>query len=137
MHLVLIKGSISANESVLVRVHEPLSVFDLLDASSRNHSWSLPDAMKLICEVGNGVIIMFRREEKDAELIKSINSADHSVTNKHILKDYGIGAQILRELGVVKMRLMGEQRKIPSMTGFGLEVTEFLAGATMIKDLKS
>ena len=136
-HLALVKGSIDGSESVLVRVHEPLSVFDLLDASSRNHSWSLPDAMKLISKAGNGVIVMFRREEKSADLIKTIQSADHNVTSQHTLKDYGIGAQILRELGVVKMRLMGEQRKIPSMTGFGLEVTEFLTAASMIKEFKS
>ena len=136
-HLALVKGSIDGSESVLVRVHEPLSVFDLLDASSRNHSWSLPDAMKWISKTGNGVIVMFRREEKSADLIKTIQSADHNVTSQHTLKDYGIGAQILRELGVVKMRLMGEQRKIPSMTGFGLEVTEFLTAASMIKEFKS
>ena len=136
-HLALVKGSIDGSESVLVRVHEPLSVFDLLDASSRNHSWSLPDAMKWISKAGNGVIVMFRREEKSADLIKTIQSADHNVTSQHTLKDYGIGAQILRELGVVKMRLMGEQRKIPSMTGFGLEVTEFLTAASMIKEFKS
>lgn len=136
-HLALVRGSIDGSESVLVRVHEPLSVFDLLDASSRNHSWSLPDAMKLISKAGNGVIVMFRREEKSADLIKTIQSADHSVTRQQTLKDYGIGAQILRELGVVKMRLMGEQRGIPSMTGFGLEVTEFLTAASMIKEFNS
>lgn len=136
-HLALVKGRIDASESVLVRVHEPLSAFDLLDASSRNHSWSLPDAMKLISKAGNGVIVMFRREEKSADLIKTIQSADYSVTSQQTLKDYGIGAQILRELGVVRMRLMGEQRKIPSMTGFGLEVTEFLTAASMIKAFKS
>ncbi|MGB4811401.1 MAG: bifunctional 3,4-dihydroxy-2-butanone-4-phosphate synthase/GTP cyclohydrolase II [Methylophilaceae bacterium] len=125
-HLALVKGNIHASESVLVRVHEPLSIYDLLDSSGKNHSWSLPNAMKLISEAGSGVIVMFRREEKSADLIKTIKSADQSVTNKRTLKDYGIGAQILRELGVVKMRLMGEQRKISSMTGFGLEVTEFL-----------
>ena len=108
-----------------------------LDASSRNHSWSLPDAMKLISKAGNGVIVMFRREEKSTDLIKTIQSADHSVTRQQALKDYGIGAQILRELGVVKMCLMGEQRRIPSMTGFGLEVTGFLTAASMIKEFES
>ena len=136
-HLALVKGNIDASDSVLVRVHEPLSIFDLLDAGSRNHSWSLPDAMKLICEEGSGVIVVFRREEKSADLIKTIKSADHSATSKHTLKDYGIGAQILRELGVAKMRLMGEKRKIPSMFGFGLEVTEFVAVTNVINEFQS
>lgn len=128
-HLALVKGDIAANKSVLVRVHEPLSVFDLLDASSASHSWSLPHAMRMISEAGAGVIVMLRRDEKSEDLIHAIKSADQAVSNKHTLKDYGIGAQILRDLGVVKMRLMAEARKIPSMAGFGLEVTEFVADA--------
>lgn len=126
-HLALVKGDIVANKSVLVRVHEPLSVFDLLDASSASHSWSLPHAMQIIGKAEAGVIVMLRRDEKSEDLIHAIKSADQPVSNKHTLKDYGIGAQILRDLGVVKMRLMGESRKIPSMAGFGLEVTEFVA----------
>lgn len=125
-HLALVKGKITADKSVLVRVHEPLSVFDLLDASSKSHSWSLPHAMQLISEADAGIIVMLRRHEASADVIDAITSADQAVSNKHTLKDYGIGAQILRDLGVVKMRLMAEPRKMPSMTGFGLEVSEFV-----------
>lgn len=128
-HLALVKGDVVANKSVLVRVHEPLSVFDLLDAGSASHSWSLPHAMQMVSEVEAGVIVMLRRDETSEDLIHAIKSADQAVSNKHTLKDYGIGAQILRDLGVVKMRLMAEPRKIPSMAGFGLEVTEFVADA--------
>lgn len=128
-HLVLVKGDVAADKSVLVRVHEPLSVFDLLDASSASHSWSLPHAMQMIGKAELGVIVMLRRDEKGEDLIHAIKSADQPVSNQHTLKDYGIGAQILRDLGVVKMRLMAEPRKIPSMAGFGLEVTEFIGDA--------
>jgi len=125
-HLALIKGDIAADSSVLVRVHEPLSVLDLLDASNKSHSWSLPDAMKMISEAEAGVIVMLRRDEKSEDVIHAINSADFPAHNQYTLKDYGIGAQILRDLGVVNMRLMAEPRKMPSMTGFGLQVTEFI-----------
>jgi 3,4-dihydroxy 2-butanone 4-phosphate synthase/GTP cyclohydrolase II len=125
-HLALVKGDVVANKIVLVRVHEPLSVFDLLDASSKSHSWSLFNAMQMISEEDAGVIVMLRRDEKSDDLIDAIKSADQPISSKHTLKDYGIGAQILRDLGVVKMRLMGESRKIPSMAGFGLEVGEFI-----------
>ena len=125
-HLALVKGDVISNKSVLVRVHEPLSVFDLLDASSKSHSWSLPHAMQTICEAKSGIIVMLRRDENSQDLINAIKSADHRVSNTYTLKDYGIGAQILRDLGVVKMCLMGESRKIPSMAGFGLEVTDFI-----------
>jgi len=126
-HLALVKGDVSAHHSLLVRVHEPLSVFDLLDASSKGHSWSLSHAMQLISEEGAGIIVMLRREEKSEDVVHAIKSADQAVSHQHTLKDYGIGAQILRDLGVVKMRLMAEPRKMPSMTGFGLEVSEFVA----------
>ena len=126
-HLALIKGDIAADKSVLVRVHEPLSVLDLLDASNKSHSWSLPDAMQMISQADAGVIVMLRRDEKSEDVIHAINSANFPANNQYTLKDYGIGAQILRDLGVVKMRLMAEPRKMPSMAGFGLQVTEFVA----------
>lgn len=126
-HLALVKGDIDLNKSLLVRVHEPLSVFDLLDASSKSHSWSLHHAMQRITQEGAGVIVMLRRDETSKAVVHAIKSADKTVSNKHTLKNYGIGAQILRDLGVVKMRLMAEPRKMPSMTGFGLEVSEFVA----------
>jgi 3,4-dihydroxy 2-butanone 4-phosphate synthase/GTP cyclohydrolase II len=125
-HLALVKGTIAADKSVLVRVHEPLSVLDLLDASNKSHSWSLPDAMQMIGQADAGVIVMLRRDEKSEDVIHAINSANFPANNQYTLKDYGIGAQILRDLGVVKMRLMAEPRKMPSMAGFGLQVTEFL-----------
>jgi 3,4-dihydroxy 2-butanone 4-phosphate synthase/GTP cyclohydrolase II len=126
-HLALVKGEVSASQSVLVRVHEPLTLIDLLDASSKSHSWSLPHAMEHISKAESGVIVMLRRQEESEDMVHAIKSAGQPVSNQYTLKDYGIGAQILRDLGVVKMRLMAEPRKIPSMAGFGLEVTEFIS----------
>lgn len=126
-HLALVKGDINASESVLVRVHEPLSVIDLLDSSAQNHSWSLPHAMQAISKAKAGVIVMLKREEKSEDIVYAIQTAGQSVSNQYTLKDYGIGAQILRDLGVVKMRLMAEPRKMPSMVGFGLEVAEYVS----------
>lgn len=126
-HLALVKGHVSQHDSVLVRVHEPLSVFDLLDANSQHHSWSVPHAMKVVADAGTGVIVMLRRQESSEDLLRTIQSAEQTMSNKHTLKDYGIGAQILRDLGVTKMRLMAEPRKISSMAGFGLEVVEFIS----------
>jgi 3,4-dihydroxy 2-butanone 4-phosphate synthase/GTP cyclohydrolase II len=125
-HLALVKGIVDPYKSILVRVHEPLSIIDLLDTSCNSHSWSLHDAMQVISQEGAGVIVMLRREEKKEDIIHAMQSADQTVRNQPILKDYGIGAQILRDLGVVHMRLLGGQRKIPSITGFGLVVTDFM-----------
>ena len=83
--------------------------------------------MERISKEESGVIVMLRREEESGDIVHAIESAGQPVSNQYTLKNYGIGAQILRDLGVVKMRLMAEPRKMPSMAGFGLEVTEFIA----------
>ena len=134
LHLALVKGVVSKHKNILVRVHEPLSVLDLLDASSKSHSWSLPDAMRTISRAGEGVIVMLRRQENSGDVINAIHSAGQAASNPHTLKDYGIGAQILRDLGVLNMRLMGEPRKIPSMSGFGLRIKEFVTAANQQVD---
>jgi len=125
-HIVLIKGDVTPGQEMLVRVHEPLSVLDLLDDDSSAHAWSVPRAMQAIQQEGAGVIVLLRRPEDSGELIDRIRSDAEPVRIKSELRDYGIGAQILRELGITKMRLMTTPRKMPSMAGFGLEVTGFL-----------
>jgi 3,4-dihydroxy 2-butanone 4-phosphate synthase/GTP cyclohydrolase II len=125
-HLALVKGEPAMARDTLVRVHEPLSVFDLLDCGSRTHAWSVPRAMEMIQQAEAGVIVLLRRAEESSDLIERIRLADEPVHSRHILRDYGIGAQILRDLGVTTMRLLATPRKMPSMAGFGLEVTEFI-----------
>ena len=125
-HLALVKGSPSPDQEVLVRVHEPLSVFDLLDSSSLSHSWNMLDAMKVISASECGVIVMLNRNENGEELLNRIMNADAPIRLKQDLRNYGIGSQILLDLGVRKMKLMATPRKMPSMAGFGLEVTGYL-----------
>jgi len=124
--LALVKGDISPNKEVLVRVHEPLSVFDLIDSSSKSHSWNTLKAMQAINEAGCGVIVLLHRVEDGAALTNRITNADEAIRPKQDLRNYGIGSQILLDLGVRKMKLMATPRKMPSMVGFGLEVTAYL-----------
>jgi len=125
-HLALVKGTPRSDREVLVRVHEPLSVFDLLDSSSRSHSWNMLDAMKALSDSECGVIVMLNRNENGEELLSRIVNADQPIRLKQDLRNYGIGSQILLDLGVRKMKLMATPRKMPSMAGFGLEVTGYL-----------
>jgi 3,4-dihydroxy 2-butanone 4-phosphate synthase / GTP cyclohydrolase II len=127
-HLVLVKGEISGAAETLVRVHEPLSVVDLLDAGSTSHSWNLNDAMRAIAEAGSGVIVLLHRTETGTQLLERLtaDAASRMQPEKIALRTYGIGAQILRDLGVKKMKLMSAPRRMPSMTGFDLEVTGYL-----------
>lgn len=128
MHLALAKGTLRPDDEVLVRVHEPLSVIDMLDIDEGTHSWNINDAMRVIAEAGQGVIVLLHRKGEAAILTERLLQARvaHHDPAKTDLRDYGIGAQILKDLGVGKMRLLATPRKMPSMTGFGLEVTGYL-----------
>lgn len=125
-HLALVKGEPSPETEVLVRVHEPLSVFDLLDSSSKSHSWNILQAMQTIQQANTGVMVLLRHHEDGNELVERIQHADEPVRTRQDLRNYGIGSQILLDIGVRKMKLMATPRKMPSMMGFGLEVTGYL-----------
>jgi 3,4-dihydroxy 2-butanone 4-phosphate synthase/GTP cyclohydrolase II len=112
---------------VLVRVHEPFSAFDLLDLRDTRHSWSVDQAMRTIAGAGRGVILLLHRTENGQDLLARMLPADPDVSKrKPDLRTYGIGAQILRDLGVARMRVLAHPRRMPSMTGFDLEVTGHL-----------
>jgi 3,4-dihydroxy 2-butanone 4-phosphate synthase / GTP cyclohydrolase II len=117
LHLALVHGTPDAKTETLVRVHEPLSILDLLDAKTSSHSWGVGEALKAIREAQAGVMVLMNCNQDEARAPKAARSLD--------LRLYGIGAQILRDLGVGKMRLMAAPRKMPSMAGFGLEVTSY------------
>ena len=125
-HLALVRGKIDAAKEALVRVHEPVSVIDLLDTRGTTHSWNCNDALAAIAKSGCGVLLLLHRQESADELLARARppSADRT-PQKITLRNYGIGAQILRDLGVKKMRLMALPRRMPSMAGFDLEVTGY------------
>ncbi len=122
VHLALTKGEISPERETLVRVHEPLSALDFLDIDRTNHSFSLDLALRTLAQAESGVIVLLRCSESGQSLLAAL-SAEAQRAAKWDPRLYGIGAQILRDLGVRKMRLMASSRRLPSMTGFGLEVT--------------
>jgi 3,4-dihydroxy 2-butanone 4-phosphate synthase/GTP cyclohydrolase II len=126
-HLALVRGEIVPGREALVRVHEPLSVIDLLDAGSTSHSWNFHDALAAIARAGCGVLLLLHREESAGELLERVKPAHRDAPPPKIaLRNYGIGAQILRDLGVKKMRLLALPRRMPSMAGFDLEVVGYL-----------
>jgi 3,4-dihydroxy 2-butanone 4-phosphate synthase/GTP cyclohydrolase II len=129
VHLTLAHGPIHTGEEVLVRVHEPLSVMDLLDTGACGHSWPLPKALQAVQAAGRGVAVLMNCSADTSALLTGLCAPADTppVRGQMDLRTYGIGAQILRELGVTKMKLLGSPRRMPSMTGYGLEVTGFLA----------
>jgi 3,4-dihydroxy 2-butanone 4-phosphate synthase/GTP cyclohydrolase II len=128
VHLALSQGAWTEADEVLVRVHEPLSVLDLLETGPCSHSWPLPAALAEIQRAGRGVAVLLNcGEEAESLLARLQEPAATPPRNVMDLRTYGVGAQILRELGVHKMKLLGSPRRMPSMTGYGLEVTGFVA----------
>jgi 3,4-dihydroxy 2-butanone 4-phosphate synthase/GTP cyclohydrolase II len=131
LHLALTHGQWTRSDEVLVRVHEPLSVMDLLDVGSDcQHSWPLPKALAALKANARSAAVLLNCGEDVAALVPNVlphkgNGARQS--GQMDLRTYGIGAQILRELGITRMKLLGSPRRMPSMTGYGLEVTGFLA----------
>ena len=117
LHLALTLGKIERKSETLVRVHEPLAIIDLLDSGKSSHLWGVGEALQEIQKAGTGVMVLMNCAQDEAAAPKAGRGLD--------LRLYGIGAQILRDVGVGRMRLMAAPRKMPSMAGFGLEMTGY------------
>jgi 3,4-dihydroxy 2-butanone 4-phosphate synthase/GTP cyclohydrolase II len=128
-HIALVRGDIASGVEVLVRVHEPLSVVDMLDLDSRRHSWTLHHAMELIAAAPCGAMVLLHRTETGADLLARLKPTGSGRWEGKTLRNYGIGAQILRDLGIKRMKLLAVPRKMPSWSGFDLEVTGYLQPA--------
>ena len=123
-HLALVKGSPQPDTETLVRVHEPFSAMDFLQTNPR-HSWPLPQALERIQAAEHGVAILLHRTEDGAALLDRTLPKGQSQTRQWDSKTYGIGAQILANLRVKKMHVLGQPSSLTGLTGFGLEVTGF------------
>ena len=130
VHLALVKGQWAPDAEVAVRVHEPLSVLDALEVQRAMHSWSLDDSLRYLQQVGSGVAVLLNCGESAQQLLDQFEgkarSAHAPERGRMDLRTYGIGAQILREVGVMRMQLMGRPRRMPSMAGYGLEITGYI-----------
>jgi len=131
LHLALTHGRWDKSDEVLVRVHEPLSVMDLLDVGPCRHSWPLPKALAAIQASPRGAAVLLNCGEDVGALLSQVAPLPESDTPRRSsvpmdLRTYGIGAQILRELGISRMKLLGSPRRMPSLLGYGLEVTGFV-----------
>jgi 3,4-dihydroxy 2-butanone 4-phosphate synthase/GTP cyclohydrolase II len=129
LHLALVRGSWQPGEAVPVRVHEPLSVLDVLEVERAMHSWSLDASLRHIAATGHGVAVLLNCGESAEQLLAQFEGTARASQaperGRMDLRTYGVGAQILRELGVQKMNLMGTPRRMPSMAGYGLEVAGY------------
>ena len=131
------KGTISAERPTLVRVHVQNTLCDLFE-SSRDCGWPLRAAMDHVAREGEGVIVILRNYDSARDIVNRIEELKHggqmekkavslkSSQNDDDLRTIGVGAQILTELGVRKMRVMSAPKHLHALAGFDLEVTEFV-----------
>ncbi|MDP3672201.1 MAG: bifunctional 3,4-dihydroxy-2-butanone-4-phosphate synthase/GTP cyclohydrolase II [Telluria sp.] len=132
-HLAMVHGTLAPELESLVRVHQPVSILDLLESRVSTHSWTMASSMQAIQASERGAIVLLNCGETADELFSQFDALDKPETRPQAraasmdLRSYGIGAQILKDLGVGKMQLLASPRKMPSMTGFDLEVTGYLA----------
>ena len=134
VHLALVTGQWETDEVVPVRVHEPLSVMDVLEQNGSMHSWSINASLAYLQAQGKGVAVLLNAGETGQELLAHFEGVAKPSygpeAGRKDLRNYGIGAQILRECGVTRMTLMGSPRRMPSMAGYGLEVCGFQESAS-------
>ena len=136
-HLVLVKGDIAADEPVLVRAHAEFLPGDVFRMAERNTAALLHESMRMIAKEGKGVVLYLRRDGRGTEILETAaavrRSKRHSTrapstdppTRERDFREYGIGAQILRDIGVGKIRLLSNfSRRLVSLPGYGLEILE-------------
>jgi 3,4-dihydroxy 2-butanone 4-phosphate synthase/GTP cyclohydrolase II len=137
IHLALIHGKPSEAEETLVRVHEPVTVLDFLDAHVSTHSWPLAQALQKLATAPAGVAVLLNASgiaaPNDVDWLAQFHKlngsqseeAAKSLGRKTDFRSYGIGAQILKDIGVGKMRLLANPNPVPSLSGYKLEVTGY------------
>ena len=137
IHIALVQGTPSEAKETLVRVHEPATVLDFLDAQISTHSWPLGSALEQIAASPAGVAVLLNasgigapHENDWLAQFQKLNQSQDEPSNKPLarktdFRSYGIGAQILKDIGVGKMRLLANPSPTPSLSGYKLEVTGY------------
>lgn len=133
VHLAMVRGSVDAAKPTLVRVHIRNTLQDVLGVQHGDFSWPLRRALQRVAEEGSGVVVLLRKPDSTRELVQQIVSLNKSLPDEHYtdqlpnLRTYGIGAQILFDLGVRKMRVLSAPKRMQGISGFGLEVVEYVS----------
>ncbi|MFC1684593.1 bifunctional 3,4-dihydroxy-2-butanone-4-phosphate synthase/GTP cyclohydrolase II [Pseudomonadota bacterium] len=145
LHLALVMGEVDAEKPALVRVHMQNSLYDLFGTQRMDNGWHLRDAMKWVANDGGGVIVVLRNHDSPRELVQRMRNCqaqqEEGVPPRRDsgkeLRTFGVGAQILSDLGVRKMRVLSAPKSIHALSGFDLEVVEYVCHDCGVSDASS
>jgi 3,4-dihydroxy 2-butanone 4-phosphate synthase/GTP cyclohydrolase II len=133
VHIALIKGDLGKNDNPLVRVHLQDTLGDVIGVKSRSLGWPLDSAIERIAQEDAGVIVVLREQESSRDFMDSVESLDHATDDlterragDSVFRTYGVGAQILRDLGLSKIRVLSAPKQMHAISGFDLEITEYV-----------
>ena len=128
-HLAFIKGEIDPEQSIPVRVHVESEIVSVLNSLYGKKTWSTDQVMDYIQENGNGVLVILRYDQDDDEILADINKSkgEGKKRDDDHLRLLGAGSQILSNLGVKKMSVIGTPKKMHGLSGFDLEITDYIS----------
>ena len=136
LHLALVRGEIAPERPVLVRVHLQNSLCDLFGTQHPGCGWPLRDVMRQVAKAGEGVIVVLRNRDRVEDLLGRFKALSPRLKeeegiptrskDRSELRTYGVGAQILADIGVRKMRVMSAPRAMHGISGFDLEVVDYV-----------
>ena len=133
VHVALVKGDLTRNDNPLVRVHLQDTLGDVIGVKSRSLGWPLQSAIERIAREDAAVIVVLRNQETSREFmdaVEDLDQADDDLKERRsgdaVLRTYGVGAQILRDLGLSRIRVLSAPKHMYAISGFDLEITEYV-----------
>ena len=133
VHVALVKGDLGSVDTPLVRVHIQDTLGDVIGVQSRSLGWPLSSAIERIAEEEVGAIVLLRDQESSRNFMDSVETLgqhrdelEKRRSGDEVLRTYGIGAQILRDLGLSKIRVLSAPKHMYAISGFDLEITEYV-----------
>ena len=133
VHVAMVKGVLKKEQAPLVRVHIQDTLGDVLGVQATALGWPVTDAIRRISEEETGIVIILREQESSRDLmdaVEELSTKNDQLKEQRIsdagLRTYGVGAQILRDLGVSKMRVLSAPKQMYAISGFDLNITEYV-----------
>ncbi len=133
VHAALVKGDLSKTPNPLVRVHIQDTLGDVIGVRSRSLGWPLDNAIERVAAEPAGVIVLLRDQESPRDFVESVrglaearDEVGERRSGEAVLRTYGVGAQILRDLGLSKIRVLSAPKHLYAISGFDLEIIEYV-----------